>query len=155
MPEPSSQSIFEGKGMLRGRQPVRLRSAIAALCIACGVHAEPADWGPLAGTWNKLPVACGRNLESNCGGDRFTLKPGVLDARRTCAGVQIVVRDRSESTWHVDVVGKKECIWNARRVRSFVFALGPAPDSLRLVAYSGPSAAQGEELFQGHGFERD
>ena len=133
------------------------RAAVAAfaLCASAGVHAEPMAWGPLAGTWTKLPVACGRNLESSCGGDHFTIKPGVLDARRTCAGVQLVIRDQSESKWQVDVVGKKECVWNARRVRSFVFTLGPTPDSLRLVAYSGPSAAQGEELFQGHGFERN
>ena len=165
-----SSDIAVGANVRRGRLAagasgvlVRLRFAIAlfalfalfALCAIVRVRAEPADWGPLAATWVKLPVACGRNLESTCGGDHFTLKPGVLEARRTCAGVQLVVRDHNESTWQVDVVGKKQCVWNARRVRSFVFALGPTANSLSLVAYSGPTASPGEELFQGHGFERN
>src|SRR4051812_38046188 len=75
------------------------------LCVSLVAVAEGRDWGALEGTWHKLPIACGRNLEATCGGDRFTLKAGLLDGRRTCAGVQVVVRDRTADTWHVDVVG--------------------------------------------------
>jgi len=137
---------------------VYARAAVISLllCAGSGAFAEEPDWGKLEGTWYKLPIACGPNLESACGGDRLTLKAGVLTARKTCAGVRLVIRGHSEGTWHVEVVGKKDCVWNSSRVRSFVFTVGPAPGQrLQFVAYSGKSAVANEELFRGYGFERD
>jgi hypothetical protein len=134
---------------------IRATALLLLACVGPTAFAEASAWGALEGTWNKLPIACGRNLESTCGGDRFTLNAGLLDARKTCAGVHLVVRDHTEDTWHVDVVGRKACTWNSRRVRSFVFTLEPGGQRLRLVAYSGSSAVPDEELFRGYGFERD
>ena len=133
---------------------VRTIFFILTLWAVSTTHAASTQWEPLEGTWNKLPIACGRDPGSLCGGDRFTLNDGILDARRTCTGVSLVVRARTGDTWQVEVVGKKACVWNSHRVRSFVFTVGPGQDQLWLRAYATAAPSSGAELFQGVGFER-
>jgi hypothetical protein len=128
------------------------------LMLAQSGAASATDWGALDGTWLKLPVACGANLEKTCGGDQFSLRNGKLTARKTCKNVSLAIRRQTEDMWHVSVVGANPCIWaKGVQVRHFVFKIGPAPAGwLQLRGYSrlGPTGEEESELFRGYGFER-
>ena len=135
--------------------------AFAALALPFVAMAESAEdialnrWGDLENTWIRLPRACGINLDEQCGGDEISIREGVLRARPTCSNVRLKIRDRTEDTWRVAVIGAQPCMWNGHRVRLFIFSMSPRPAKwLSFDVYSSERATSESSLFHGSGYEQ-